>query len=358
MGLLPNILQGESKDLIGLDISASRVKLLELAKSGSGYRVESSGSEPLPQGAIEDKQIANPEIVGQAIARLVGRSGAKSRQAAVAVSGSSVISKLIEMPAHLREHEMEEQIGFEADQYIPYPVEEVALDFQVLKPSERDPELVEVLLAACRRDTIDRKVEALSYAGLTPKVVDVEAYAIQNACQLLSKQMPDGGKDKTIAVVDVGSSNTSVNVLHDLETVYTREQGFGGHQLTLEIMRNLGISEQEAEQARAQNRLPETYENEMMPAFIENLAQQIDRTLQFFFSSSPDYDSVDQIILAGGCATIPGIDSAIQNRVNIPTVIAEPLSNMKSSWRAKRNMPDEAEPAMLIACGLALRAFD
>lgn len=358
MAILQSLFGGGSPQLVGLDISSSSVKLLELSRKGTRFHVEAYAVEPLPVNALNDKQIADPKAVGEAIGRAVNRAGTRTRQAAIAVSGASVITKLVEMPKSLSGDDMEEQIKAEADQYIPYPIDEVSLDFEVLGPSAKNPEMVDVVLAACRREQVEQICAAVELAGLTPKVVDVEAHALENACQFIEHQMPDGGRQKTIAVVDMGSTTTSVLVLHDLKTIYTRDQAFGGRQLTEDIMRTYGMSHEEAIKAKRAGKLPEGYETDVLAHFVSDMAQQIDRSLQFFFSAVTQYSSIDQIILAGGCAHIPGVESSIQERLQIPTTVARPFAKMSISSRAKPANLAEDEASLLVACGLAYRAFD
>lgn len=343
--------------LLGLDISSTAVKLLELSRSGNRYRVESYAVEPLPPNSVVEKNIADVEAVGESIRRAVKRSGTRTRDAAVAVAGSAVITKVITMTASLSEEEMESQIELEADQYIPYPLEEVNLDFEVLGPSEKTPDTVDVLLAASRSENVDMRVAALEIGGLTARIVDVEAYAMENAFQLVAEQLPDGGQDQTIAVVDVGATMTTLNVLHDLKIIYTREQVFGGKQLTEEIMRRYGLSYEEAGMAKRQGGLPDNYVPEVLEPFKEAMAQQVSRSLQFFFSSS-QHNSVDRICLAGGSASIQGIDELIESRLGVETSIVNPFANMSLSSRVKPQTLSNDAPSLMIACGLALRSFD
>lgn len=347
--------------LVGIDISSTAVKLLELSQIGSRggrqYRVESFAIDPLPANAVVENNIADVEAVGNAIKSVMKRCGSKAKRAAVAVSGSAVITKVIAMPASLSERELEDQIELEADQYIPYPLEEVNLDFEVLGRSERNPDMVDVLLAASRRENVDARVSALEIAGLTAAVVDVEAYAMENACRLLAEQFPDGGRDQTIAVADVGAANTTLHVLHDNRLIYTREQNFGGRQLTEEIQRRYGLSFEEAGMAKRQGGLPDNYIPEVLDPFKEAMAQQINRSLQFFFSST-SYNSVDQIVMAGGSSSIAGVDETLEERIGVPTIIANPFSNMPVSSRVKAQSLTNEAPALMIACGLALRGFD
>lgn len=347
--------------MVGLDISSTAVKLLELSRSsGRGaaqYRVESYGVEPLPPNAVVEKNIADEEAVGNAIRAVLKRSGSKAKRAAVGVSGSSVITKVISMPASLSEREVEEQIELEADQYIPYPLEEVNLDFEILGPSEKSPDMVDVLLAASRSDNVDARVRALELAGLNASIVDVEAYAMENACGLLASQLPNQGEDQIIAVADVGATNTTLHVLHEKRIIYSREQAFGGRQLTEEIQRRYGLSFEEAGMAKRQGGLPDSYLSEVLEPFKEAMAQQVGRSLQFFFSSSA-YSSIDQIILAGGSSSIPGVDESIEERLGTPALVANPFAEMSVANRVKPQSLSNDAPAMMIACGLALRSFD
>nr|WP_200769463.1 pilus assembly protein PilM [Fontimonas thermophila] len=358
MAILQSLFGGQSPQLVGLDIGSSAVKLLELSRKGTRYHVEAYAVEPLPPNAMNDKQIADIKLVGEAIGRAVNRAGTRTRQAAIAVSGPSVITKVIEMPKSLSGDEMEEQIRAEADQYIPYPVDEVSLDFEVLGPSAKNAEMVEVVLAACRREQVEQLCAAIELAGLKPKVVDVQAYALENACQFIEHQMPDGGRQKTVAIVDMGAATTSVLVLHDRKAIYTRDQSFGGRQLTEDIMRTYGMSYEEAIKAKRSGKLPEGYDTEVLAHFVSDMAQQIDRSLQFFFSAVTQYSSIDQIILAGGCAQIAGVDARIQERLQIPTAVARPFAKMSVASRAKPANLAQDEPSLLTACGLAFRAFD
>ncbi|MCK5091228.1 MAG: pilus assembly protein PilM [Gammaproteobacteria bacterium] len=352
------LFSGKNPTLLGLDISSTAVKLLELSSSGGGrLRVESYAVEALPPNSVVEKNIADVEAVGESIRRAVKRSGTRTKQAAVAVAGSSVITKIITMNASLKDDEMEGQIELEADQYIPYPLEEVNLDFEVLGPSDKNPEAVDVLLAASRSENVDMRVAALEIGGLIAKIVDVEAYALENAFAYVAEQLPGGGKDQTIAVVDIGATMTTLNVLHDLKIIYTREQVFGGKQLTEEIMRRYGLSYEEAGMAKRQGGLPDNYASEVLDPFKDAMSQQVSRSLQFFFSSS-QFNSVDHIVMAGGSSSIAGADELIESKIGTTTSIANPFANMSLSSKVKPQTLSNDAPALMIACGLALRSFD
>jgi len=343
--------------VLGLDISTAAVKLLELSKVGVRYKVESYAVAPLPPDAVVDKNITNVESIGNAIKAAVKQSGTRAKQACVAVAGSSVMTKVIAMPASLSESEMEEQIMVEADQYIPYSLDEVNLDFEVQGPTKTNPEMVDVLLAASRRENIEDRVAALSYAGLKTLIVDVEAFAMENAFSLLADQLTEAGMNKTVAIADIGATLTTLNILHEGKTVYTREQSFGGKQLTEEIQRRYGLSYEEAGLAKRHGGLPDNYQTDVLEPFKKAMLQQISRSLQFFVSSSANR-GIDAMVLAGGCASISGLEKLVERDMGVPTYIANPFINMALSNRVKPHNLSNDTPSMMIACGLALRSFD
>lgn len=346
----------KSIPVLGLDVSSTTVKLLELSHSGGRYRVESYAVNSLPADAVIEKNINDVEGVANAVRSVVAQSRTKLKTIAAAVAGSSVITKVIDMPEDLNEDEMETQLTLEADQYIPYPLEEVAIDFEVQGPSEDSAGQVEVLLAACRRETIDARVDAVEGAEMVPKIIDVEAYAMERAFTLVQDQL-DITEENTVAVVDIGATMTTLSVLTNGKTVYTREQLFGGKQLTDEIMRRYGLPIEEAGLAKKQGGLPDDYEPEVLDPFKDAIVQQVARSLQFFFSSS-QYNDVDYIVLAGGVSSMEGLDELVQDRLGTPTLVANPFANMAISSRVNAVALAGDAPAMMIACGLALRSFD
>ncbi|MDD5579959.1 MAG: pilus assembly protein PilM [Methylobacter sp.] len=343
--------------VLGIDISTAAVKLLELSKAGARYRVESYAVAPLPQDAVIDKNIANVNVIADSIKAALKQSGSKLKQASVAVAGSAVMTKVITMPASLNDDEMEEQIMVEADQYVPYSLDEVNFDFEVQRRNEANPEMVDVLLAASRKENVDDRVDALTKAGLKAKIIDVEAFAMENAFPLLSDQLPDSLEGQTIAIADIGATMATLNILHNFRTVYTREQGFGGKQLTEEIQRRYGLSYEEAGLAKRHGGLPDNYTSDVLDPFKRAMVQQIQRSLQFFMSSSANR-GIDSLILAGGCASIPGIEKLVEQTLGIPVYIANPFVNMALSNKVKPQTLSNDAPAMMIACGLALRSFD
>ncbi|WP_184594177.1 pilus assembly protein PilM [Pseudomonas nitroreducens] len=347
----------KANTLLGIDISSTSVKLLELSRSGGRYKVEAYAVEPLPPNAVVEKNIAELEGVGQALSRVVAKARTPVKTAAVAVAGSAVITKTIEMDGGLSDDELENQLKIEADQYIPYPLEEVAIDFEVQGVSARNADRVDVLLAACRKENVEVREAALALAGLTAKVVDVEAYALERAFSLLGQQLGGNADELTVAVVDIGATMTTLSVLHHGRTIYTREQLFGGRQLTEEIQRRYGLSVEEAGLAKKQGGLPDDYDSEVLQPFKDAVVQQVSRSLQFFFAAG-QFNDVDYILLAGGTASIPDLDRLIQQKIGTPTLVANPFADMVLSGKVNAGALASDAPALMIACGLAMRSFD
>ena len=355
MGAL-SLFEKKTKPMLGLDISSTTIKMLELSKHGGGYRVENYAVRPLPPSSVVEKNINDVEVVAQVIRATIQQSRTKLKDAAVAVSGSSVITKTIEMPNNLNDEAMELQISLEADQYIPYPLEEVALDFDVIGPSDENPSQNKVLLAACRRENVDLRAAVLEMADLRAKIIDVEAYTMERAFELVSEQL-DLSAEAVVAVVDIGSTMTTLSVLVDGRTVYTREQLFGGKQLTEEIQRRYGLSEEEAGLAKKQGGLPDDYEPEVLEPFKDTVVQQVTRSLQFFFSSS-QYNDVDHIVLAGGVASMENLGRLIEEKLGASVTVANPFANMSVASRVNSAALANDAPSLMIATGLALRSFD
>lgn len=347
--------------LLGVDISSTTVKVIELSQSSGAsaplFRVEAYAVEPLPPNAVVEKKIADVDAVGRTIRAAVATSRSKATRAAAAVSGSAVITKVIPMAASLSPAEMEAQIQLEADQYIPYPLEEVNIDFDVLGPSASSTDMVDVLLAASRRENVDDRVTALEIGGLTAAVVDVEAYAIENACALALGTRGDGRGAQTVAIADVGAATTNLHVLHEGRIVYTREQNFGGQQLIEEIQRRFAVPPDQALKKLSDGSLPAGFESEVLTPFKEMLAQQIGRALQFFYSAST-FNRVDRLIVAGGAAGLRQVDKLVEERLGISTKVANPFAQMSLAAHIKAQDIARDAPSLMTAVGLALRGFD
>jgi type IV pilus assembly protein PilM len=355
--VLAGLLKKKNKTLLGVDISSTSVKLLELSHNNGRYQVESYASEPLPANAVVEQSIGDEEAVGLVIKKALGKARTSSKRAAIAVAGSAVITKNIEMSDDLSDDEIDYQIRIEADQYIPYPLEEVALDWEVQGPSELAGN-VNVLLAACRLENVELRKDALEIGGLETGIVDIEAFCTERAYELIQAQLDDDADEvETVAVLDIGATMTTLSVLHQGKTIYTREQLFGGKQLTEEIMRRYGLSEEEALRAKLDGGLPDDYESEVLDPFRDSVVQQVSRSLQFFYSSS-QYNDVDYIVLAGGTSSIIGLDQLTQEKLGISAIVANPFVNMTLAQKVNASLLNNDAPSLMIACGLAMRSFD
>lgn len=344
----------KSNSLVGLDISTASIKLLELKRSGSQYSVESFAVIALPPETIVEKSVNNADELTNAIANIVVQSRTKAKDVAVAVPDSSVITKVLQMDDGLSDSDIENQISFEADKYIPYPLEEVSLDFTVLGENAKRPEMLDVLLVACRSDNVNTRAECITGAGLTPRVVDVESYAIERASKLISEQLPDGGKDKIIAIFDIGATVTNLTVLSNQTTIFTREEAFGGNELLNAMQQRYEIDANQALQKLQDREFPDDFD-ELLQPFKESVVLQIRRALQFFFSAS-HHNEIHHIILAGGNANLPGLADLLTDQMGVPTSIANPFRNMKTSRRVSTRMLETYAPSLMVCCGLAMRA--
>jgi type IV pilus assembly protein PilM len=344
----------KSKTLLGVDISSSAVKLLELSMSGGRYRIENYVIRQLPVNAVVEKNISDIDAVGECIGQAISLMKPAMKDAAVAVAGSAVITKIIEMNAALSDSEMENQIIVEADQYIPYPLSEVAIDFERQDSTDNESDFVNVLLAACRKENVESRVEALQAGGLSAKVVDIEAYAVERAYSLVADQMADEDV-RTVAIVDIGATATTLHVLLDGKTIYTREQLFGGRQLVEDVQRRFAMTAIEAETAIKRGNLPEEFETEILAPFKDSVVQQVSRSLQFFFSSS-QYNDVDYILLAGGVAAIDGLSELVREQLASPVLVVNPFATLEMGSKVNKTMLENDAPSLLIACGLAMRS--
>lgn len=358
LAALEGLFKAKMPPLIGVDISSSAIKMVEIEEAGRGmYRVERYAVEPLPKDSVVEGNINNLDAVSDALKRCHKRLGSNVKNLALALPNAAVISKKIMVPAGQTEEELELQVETEANQYIPFALDEVNLDFQVLGPAPNNAEDIEVLIAASRKEKIIDRLAVAESAGLKATVMDVDVFAAQAAFELIENQFPDRGKDQNIAVVDVGSSIMSVNVLRNDQSIYMREQPFGGNQLTQEIQNKFGLSPEEAEAAKRAGGLPENYESDVLQPFMEMMGLEIARALQFFFTST-QHNQIHHIVLSGGCAGIPGADEIVTKRVQVNTIVANPFVNMTLSSKIRPKSLTQDAPSLMVACGLAMRRFD
>lgn len=355
---LDSLLGRKSPPLIGLDISASSVKLVELAEVGQdAYRLERLVIESLPRGAVVDGNIENVEQVTEAVRRAWKKSGTRAKHVALGMPPSSVITKKITLPAGLSEDELELHVESEANQYIPFALDEVSLDFDVIGPAANSPEDVEVIIAATRKEKVEDRVAAVEAAGLKPLVMDIESYAARAAIDRITAQLANGGQGKIVALFQIGSHVTHVSVMLDGQTVYEREQPFGGNQLTQDIVRAYGLSFEEAEAKKHAADLPEGFERELLAPFLESAGLEVSRAIQFFFTSTP-FTQIDHIFIAGGCAVVPGLVESVMERTKIATSVVMPFQGMQFADGIREKQLRSEAPSYLVACGLAMRRFD
>jgi type IV pilus assembly protein PilM len=343
--------------MLGLDISSSSVKLVELSRDKGGNLVlDRCAIEPLERGWITDGNIEKFDEVAEAVRRLVKKSGTRTRNVAMALPPSAVITKKIVLPGGLSDQELELQVEAEANQYIPFPLDEVSLDFCVIGPSATSVGDIDVLIAASRREKVQDIQGLAEAAGLKPVVVDVESYASRLATARLIENLPNKGAATIVALFEVGALTTSMQVIRDDEVLYDRDQAFGGAQLTQLIVRQYGFSLEEAETKKRSGELPDDYESSVLRPFVESMVQEIGRALQFFFTSTP-HNKVDYIMLAGGSAALPGLTAAVTHHTTYPCALVNPFDGMEMGDGVRLKKMTREAPSYLTSCGLALRRF-
>lgn len=353
---LASLLGRKNPPLIGLDISSFDIKLVELSEgSNKAFRLERYASEPLPKGAVLDGNIENIEQVSDTIRKLLKKSGTSAKNVALAMPASAVITKKIFLPMTLSDQALEVQVESEASQYIPFSMDEVSLDFCVIGPAANQED-VEVMLAASRKEKVEDRVAVAEAAGLQSKVMDIESYAARAAMQRLIEKQANEGRDQIYAMFQIGAKRTYIYIMLNGEVVYEREQQFGGSQLTQDIVRNYGLSQEEAEIKKKNGDLPDSYEMELLEPFLENAALEVTRAIQFFFTSTP-YTRVDQIFLTGGCAVVTGLVDIVAERTKISTAVVSPFKGMELAPGVSEKALRNDAPAYTVACGLALRRF-
>jgi len=343
--------------MIGLDISSSSAKLVELDRTATGeYVLERFASEPFEKGWITDGQIEKFDEVAAAVRRVVVKSGTRSKQVVMAMPQSAVITKKIMLPAGLREEEMELQVESEANQYIPFSLDEVSLDFCVIGPSATSAGDVEVLIAASRKDRVQDRQGLAEAAGLKPAVLDIESHASRMAMSRVVAALPNEGRDALVALFEIGADTTSLKVLRDDEMLYDRDQAFGGSQLTQLISRQYGFSFEEAEAKKLNGDLPEDFDSSILVPFVDSLSQEIGRALQYFFTSTPHH-KVHYVMLAGGTATLSGLKDRVTDLTGFASSVVNPFDHMQLGAAVRESRVRREAPSYLTACGLAMRRF-
>jgi type IV pilus assembly protein PilM len=354
---LGSLFSRESAPLLGIDVSSSSVKLVELGRNRSGDLVlEHCAMEPLERGWISDGNIEKFDEVAEAVRRVVRKSGSKTKNVALALPASAVITKKIMLPVGLSDKELEAQVESEANQYIPFSLDEVSLDFCVIGPSPHSVGDAEVLIAASRKEKVSDRQGMAEAAGLKPVIMDVETYASRMAASRVIETLPHQGVDSLVALFEVGALTTSMQVMRNDDVLYERDQAFGGSQLTQMIVRHYGFATDEAESKKRSGDLPEDYRTAVLAPFLENMAHEVSRALQFFFTSTP-HNRVDHILLAGGSAGLPGLVEAVTHHTSFACMVINPFDGMDVASSVQARKIAREAPSYLTATGLALRRF-
>jgi type IV pilus assembly protein PilM len=342
---------------MGLDISASSLKLVELGQARAGeYTLERCGIEPLESGWISEGNIEKFDEVVDATRRLINKSGCRTKDVAMALPTSVVITKKIILPAGLSEREMEVQVESEANQYIPFSLDEVSLDFCVIGPSTTSAGDVDVMIAASRKEKIEDRQALAEAAGLHLVTLDVESYASRLAAGRVIDRLPGGGTDAVIALFEIGAMASTMQVIRNEESIYERDQVFGGAQLTQMLVRQYGFTHEEAESKKRAGELPDDYGTTVLQPFVESLSQELERALKFFFTSTP-HNKVDYVLLAGGTAGAMGLTEAVTRHTSFPCQVVNPFDGMDIGRGVREKKMLREAPSYLTACGLAMRRF-
>ena len=344
----------KNKPLVGLDIGSSSVKAVQLARSKSGYEIVAFGQESLGPYAVVDGAVADPGAVSEAIKTAFTAGGFKAKNVATGVSGHSVIVKRVVLPVDSAE-EVAASIEFDADQYIPFEIAEVNLDYEVIGPAESDDEEgLEVLLVAAKKDQIQNNTDVITMAGRLTSVVDIDAVAVQNAFE--TNYEPD--PDSTIALLNIGASLTNINITKGGMPLFIRDVSMGGDQYTDILQKELQLSYEEGEDLKFGKQVG-MYDAEMVQPLLDSitdmLTMEIQKTFDFFKETFPE-ETISSIYLSGGTSRATGLVERIQTAFSLPTELLDPLKSI--GVNKKVSGIDESGASLVVAVGLALRGFD
>lgn len=358
MTALGSLFSREPAPLLGVDISSTTLKLVELGRGrDGGHALLHCAIEPLEKGWIAEGNIEKFDEVADALRRLVRKAGTRTKNVALALPGSAVITRKVNLPAALSDDELEIQVESEAAQLIPFPLSEVALDFCVIGPSSSAPGYNEVLLAASRKEKVSDRQGLAEAAGLNPVIMDVESYASRLVARRAIEALPNQGRNLLVALFEIGSQSTALQVIRNDEMIYERDQPVGGFSLTQVISRQYGMPVEEAEQKKKTGAgLPADYSQTVLQPFLDNLGQELGRALQFFFTSTP-HNKVDHILLSGGAAGLPGLAEAVMTQTGFSSRILNPFDGMALPPSLPATRLATEATSYLIATGLALRRF-
>ncbi|MGV1100461.1 type IV pilus biogenesis protein PilM [Thiovibrio sp. JS02] len=339
---------------LGLDIGSHAVKICELAEAGGNYKLLALGSARIPAESLEDGALQDPEAVGKVISSLVTNLKIKNKKVAISISGYSVIVKKINL-AVMTEEELEKHIHSEAEQYIPFDIDDVYLDFQDLKTNTEGDDRTDVMLVAAKKEVVDGYLNMLRNAGLQPVVVDVDAFALENAFEA------NFGLEENVALVDIGASKMNINIISQGTSILARDVVLGSRQLTEQIQNHFGLSFEEAEALKIGESIDPEKQEEIEGLFVNTCTQwvtEVKRAIDFFYSNHPD-EKISKIVLSGGGARIKGLNDFFAKETDIPVEIFNPFK--KAHFDAKTIDPAYLEriaPEMTLAAGLATRPVE
>ena len=354
--MLSSLWKKKAPMMVGIDIGSHSIKAVLLGQDADGYTLEAIAVEAMPRGAVIDREIQDIEAVGKILSKVRKKIAAKVNQASAAVSGQTVITKVIYMDVNLTEEELANQIEIEADSLIPYPLDEVSLDFETLDVNESDPSKVNVLLSAARTESVEARVSALESGGFQTKVIDIESYAVSRSYDLCLPLLPSDAEEKVVALVDIGATMMLFSATDKGQHIYSRDQLFGGEQYTRSIVSYYNKSFEEAELAKISKDLPPNYTFEVLAPFHTMLVQQVRRAIQMFLTSSGK-SKVDYLVVSGGTAMVEGLQTLLSDELGVHTVIAQPFKEMMIAESVDKNLLASVEPQLMVAAGLAMRSF-
>ncbi len=354
---LPFLSSLKSSSTVGLDIGSSSVKAVELRQQGDGYQLTKLGHAKLPPEAIVQGAFLNTTAIVDAIREAVESAGIRSRDMATAICGHSVIVKKITVQEMSRE-QLEESIKWEAEQYIPFDVNEVNLDFQILDTATTEGQM-DVLLVAAKKDLLDDYVQVIAEAGYTAHVVDIAGFAVENAYEANT----DGAADEVIGIANVGSQVTNINVVANGIPVFTRDVALGGSLYTEEIQKALSIGFEEAEAIKIGDRRVDS--KDVVPKEVEESMRQVTgqivgeiaRSLEFYSATAED-GQIGKILLAGGSAQVSGLAAAFEERMDVPVEVMNPVENISVGSNVDPEMIEALCPSLAVGMGLAMRRLD
>ena len=354
--MLSRWLKSTRSALVGIDIGSTCAQAILLVKKDEHYKIDLVVSVPIDSRLVVDSAIVDVHAVANLIKRIKDKLPKQVVHSVAAVSGFGVISKTIVLNSVQNDEELQAQIELEADSLFPFPLDEVSLDFEVLGTNQFNENKIDVLLTAARTELVTARASALELAGLAPKIMDVESYALGRAYCLVAHQVPDNEANAPIALIDVGANMLTVAIVVAGRTVFVKEQAFGGEQLTQVIKHNNGVSRDEAESIKCSTDASEKT-TVSLHNFYQKMAQKIRRILQIY-SSGNNASAISRIIFSGGCALGRDIQNILSNELEVKTVIAQPFKQCIFNDELDREKWAALAPRFMIACGLALRSLD